>query len=55
MTLHIKLSYAKSAARIAATALLFPIAHLPAVLLAIAELIGILEELPSAYKGTKTQ
>lgn len=55
MTLHTKLSYAKSILRIIGFACL-GLLHfgLATFLLIFAELIGIAEELPGAYKGTRT-
>ena len=56
MTLHTKLSYIKSAARIVGYILLLGDTVTYGVCLLIAaELVGVLEELPSAYKGTKTE
>ena len=55
MTLHTVLSYVKSAVRIcgfmALGAKLFMMAGLVPML---AEVVGVLEELPGAYVGTKT-
>ena len=54
MTLHTKLSYIKSAARIAGyICLLFDVIT-GVVILVLSELIGIAEELPGSYKGTET-
>lgn len=60
MTLHTKISYAKSALRIIGY-LVAGFAALPTLswvsigmfILLMAELLGVAEELPSAYKGTK--
>lgn len=55
MTLHTKLSYLKSAARIIGYILLLaPTVVFALGFLVAAELVGIAEELPGAYKGTKT-
>lgn len=57
MTLHTKLSYVKSALRIVGCIILMfsPSSLLMAVgaFIGAAELVGIAEELPGAYKGTK--
>lgn len=64
MTVHTGLSYLKSLVRIGGYISLLhfffvigfcgPLTLLPCVLLIIAEVLGLLEELPGAYKGTKT-
>lgn len=63
MTLHTKISYAKSVIRIIGYALLFTAIYpgIPielfgsgCVALGTAEVLGIVEELPGAYKGTET-
>ena len=54
MTMHTKLSYAKSGIRIVGFAFLPVNLAVSAALLVIAEAVGILEELPGMYKGTKT-
>lgn len=54
MTLHTKLSYLKSGLRIIGYLLLGFISPAVGMLLIIAEVIGILEELPGSYKGTDT-
>jgi hypothetical protein len=62
MTLHTKISYAKSALRIIGY-LVAGFAALPTMqwvsigmfILLMAELLGVAEELPGAYKGTKTE
>ena len=63
MTLHTAISYLKSALRIGGYVSLLhfflvigfcgPLVVLPCILLIIAEVLGIIEELPGAYKGTK--
>jgi len=57
MTLHTKISYAKSGLRIIGYIVLFftgnGIITLGSAFLLGAELAGIAEELPGAYKGTK--
>ncbi len=55
MTLHTKISYAKSVLRIAGFSLV-AYGHLlgAAVMLIVAEVLGIAEELPGMYKGTDT-
>lgn len=56
MTLHTKLSYLKSLMRIFGFGLLLTPFKASAVILLIgAEINGILEEVPKAYIGTKTQ
>lgn len=55
MTTHTIVSYAKSSIRLIGFALLAN--HLlvgAALILSVAEVLGILEELPGAYKGTET-
>lgn len=54
MTLHTKLSYMKSGIRIAGFVLLPFSLVAAAVALVIAEIVGVAEELPGAYRGTKT-
>lgn len=55
MTLHTKLSYVKSAARMVGYAGLVTDWLLYAVVvLILAEVVGIVEELPGSYKGTQT-
>lgn len=55
MTLHTKLSYVKSAARIIGYLTLFISVGAAAVILIGSELLGIAEEAwPGAYKGTET-
>jgi hypothetical protein len=53
MIMHTKLSYAKSGIRIVGFAFLPANLVVSAVFLVIAEAVGILEELPGMYKGTK--
>lgn len=57
MTLHTKISYLKSVLRIIGYVVLIcyqdPLLTIGASFLIGAELLGIAEELPSAYKGTK--
>ena len=58
MTLHTKISYLKSVLRIAGYILLLGDGRsvLYGVFLLVgAEILGIVEELPGAYKGTKTE
>jgi hypothetical protein len=56
MTLHTKISYAKSAFRIIGYIVLMfvgnPIITSGSACLLLAELLGVAEELPGAYKGT---
>lgn len=59
MTLHTKISYAKSVFRIIGY-IVAMFAGIPALTagascLLLAELLGIAEELPGAYKGTQTE
>lgn len=54
MTLHTKLSIAKSAARLVGFVMLAINLVAAAYILGLAEIVGILEELPGTYKGTKT-
>lgn len=54
MTLHTKLSYIKSGVRIAGYLSLMYSLIAGCTLLIIAELLGVVEELPGSYKGTKT-
>lgn len=63
MTVHTKISYLKSAIRIIGYGLLFTAVFPSAssalfgsgcIILMLAEVLGIVEELPGAYKGTKT-
>lgn len=55
MTLHTKLSYVKSVLRILGYCCLPVNLVVAAVVLIVAEGIGIAEELPGAYKGTETE
>lgn len=55
MTLHTKLSYVKSALRIVGYLALLASVGVGVVVLVVSELIGIAEELPGTYKGTKTE
>jgi len=54
MTLHTKLSYIKSVARIVGYISLLWDVTIGVVILVCSELIGVAEELPGAYKGTDT-
>jgi hypothetical protein len=54
VTLHTYLSYVKSAVRIIGYITLCYDITAGATILIFAELIGIAEELPGSYKGTKT-
>jgi len=55
MTTHTLISYLKSAIRIwAGIALIQHFIFIAGVLIIAAEVFGVLEELPGAYKGTKT-
>lgn len=55
MTLHTKLSYYKSSLRTAGFCFLPFKLGTAAFLLVLAEMIGIVEELPGTYKGTDTK
>jgi hypothetical protein len=55
MTLHTKLSYVKSAFRLIGYVTLLGSAWVGVAVLVVSELIGIAEELPGTYKGTKTE
>lgn len=62
MTLHTKLSFAKSGLRIVGCSILvavgliqdIPGLWVAGMLLNMAEIVGVFEELPGAYKGTQT-
>ena len=55
MTLHTKISYVKSGTRIVGYFGLLASVTFGVVVLVIAELLGMAEELPGAYKGTDTK
>jgi hypothetical protein len=54
MTLHTKISFIKSGIRIFGFAFLPVNLVIAAILLIVAETLGVVEELPGTYKGTDT-